>query len=548
MRFSAFIRSVAIRKSWHPQCRSFQSSVHHFDPLRVLFCGSDDFSVASLEALNKERLAKSSADIESIDVVCRPGKPTGAGLKVIRHLPIRETAQQLELPLHEIDTFTGWQPPAGINLIIAVSFGLFVPPRILSGAKYGGLNIHPSMLPDLRGPAPIHWTILLDRKHTGVTLQTLHPQKIDHGTILAQTVSPGIPYSRDATTQDLISFMATKGANLLVKGLRDRVWESTKPIVHSEASILQITDGKGIAHAPKITPEDRHISSWDNMDAATILRKDRALGDLWDSTTYKRWMEELRSKFQPPKSKPILPKRVIFSGGFSEHEIVWVRSVVGPSDESDESNKSNAGTQAPKPSLQTDEDEILIASILDTDPQPGQLIFLPRRQSLPMLLILTSDDKFLHVKSCTIEAGEKDNGIKELWAAHEKMEKLEQNTQWTKEREEDPRITLKYQKLRLKLKEHMLDPSDMAIDSSRGEKRLADLKKEAKSMGYPDKFDEDFKKLNWESSRLWHRLEVRRMGRDPVAWNKEWEEAQRKERLREKALLYDLELPPECFY
>jgi hypothetical protein len=79
------LRFAVTKRQWQFQCRSFQTSLRQLVPLRILFCGSDEFSVASLEALNKERLQKSSADIESIDVVCRPGKPTGTGLKVIRH-------------------------------------------------------------------------------------------------------------------------------------------------------------------------------------------------------------------------------------------------------------------------------------------------------------------------------------------------------------------------------------------------------------------------------------------------------------------------------
>ena len=82
-------------------------------------------------------------------------------------VPIKAVAQELSLPVHERDTFTGWDVsssgvhldiilieyqlpnPQGepINLIIAVSFGLFVPPRILKSAEYGGLNVHPSLLP-----------------------------------------------------------------------------------------------------------------------------------------------------------------------------------------------------------------------------------------------------------------------------------------------------------------------------------------------------------------------------------------------------------------
>ena len=147
------------------------SSVLTHDPLRVLFCGADKFSIPSLEALNNIRLA-SPDKVASIDVVCRPGKLVGRGRKQIRERntiipfsisfheaslscaePIKEVAiDELNLPLHQIDTFTGWSPPQPdgqpINLVVAVSFGLFVPPRILSAAKYGGLNVHPSLLPE----------------------------------------------------------------------------------------------------------------------------------------------------------------------------------------------------------------------------------------------------------------------------------------------------------------------------------------------------------------------------------------------------------------
>ncbi len=84
-------------------------------------------------------------------------------------MPLKHVAFKLELPIHERDTFTGFevrpalslfptparsgrrltsQLPNHINLVIAVSFGLFVPPRILQAAKYGGLNVHPSFLPE----------------------------------------------------------------------------------------------------------------------------------------------------------------------------------------------------------------------------------------------------------------------------------------------------------------------------------------------------------------------------------------------------------------
>ncbi|CCC12397.1 unnamed protein product [Sordaria macrospora k-hell] len=124
------------------------------DPLRILFCGSDVFSCYSLKALHAEHKANPGL-IKSIDVMVRTGKAVGRGYKEIRQVPIQNLAEELSLPIHIRDTFTGWSLPqtAGsdgepINLIVAVSFGLFVPPRILGQAKYGGLNVHPSLLPD----------------------------------------------------------------------------------------------------------------------------------------------------------------------------------------------------------------------------------------------------------------------------------------------------------------------------------------------------------------------------------------------------------------
>ena len=78
------------------------------DPLRILFCGSDELSVASLRTLHREHVERPGS-IASIDVVSRPGKRVGRGLKSIRQLPITTAAEELALPVHLIDTFTGWQ-------------------------------------------------------------------------------------------------------------------------------------------------------------------------------------------------------------------------------------------------------------------------------------------------------------------------------------------------------------------------------------------------------------------------------------------------------
>ncbi|EEH43410.1 methionyl-tRNA formyltransferase [Paracoccidioides brasiliensis Pb18] len=253
------------------------------DPLRILFCGSDSFSIASLNTLYKEHV-NNPETIASIDVVCRPGKRVGRGLKNFREVPIKAAATQLSLPVHEIDTFTGWKPPrpqgADINLIIAVSFGLFVPHRILSTAKYGGLNVHPSLLPDFRGPAPLHHTLLAGETRTGVTLQTLDAKKFDHGIILDQTPPPGfsIPDPDTCDVPRLLNLVSEKGAQMLVEGIRNRVF--VPPL--KGVGWLKPVEGVSLRYAGKITSEDRHIN-WKSWTADEISRCQRVLGLLWNN-------------------------------------------------------------------------------------------------------------------------------------------------------------------------------------------------------------------------------------------------------------------------
>ncbi|KAJ1326362.1 methionyl-tRNA formyltransferase [Microdochium nivale] len=242
------------------------------DPLRVLFCGSDEFSCASLDAIYREH-RRNPDIIQSIDVVVRPGKPTGRGLKVIRQPPLQGLASSLGLSIHERDTFTGWDMPQGINLIIAVSFGLFVPPRLLRAAKYGGINVHPSLLPDLRGPAPLQHTLLLDRRFAGVTLQTLDHQTFDHGLILTQTPAHALLLPKGCTFQQLHDLVAPVGADMLVRGLREGL--HVPPLLDVSPAGAADWD---IRHAPKIRKEQRQITP---SNLSIIVRSQRAIGPMW---------------------------------------------------------------------------------------------------------------------------------------------------------------------------------------------------------------------------------------------------------------------------
>lgn len=135
--------------------------------LRILYCGSDEFSAESLERLYDEHEADPVV-IKSIDVVLKAPQRSGRGRTLLREgtispwrddpsfkvpdrsivVKLKAVANRLALPIHEIPTFTGWTPPQPPDLILAVSFGLKVPPRLLNQSTYGGWNLHPSLLPE----------------------------------------------------------------------------------------------------------------------------------------------------------------------------------------------------------------------------------------------------------------------------------------------------------------------------------------------------------------------------------------------------------------
>ncbi|KAF2086043.1 Formyltransferase, partial [Saccharata proteae CBS 121410] len=186
----SFLRARTLRSTISAlriQCRSLHCTARlaqKHDPLRILYCGSDNFSVTHLRALVEEKERNPSL-IQSIDVVHPPAKRTGRGLKNLTEVPVAELARSFSLPTHSPNGLKDWNSPP-IDLIIAVSIREFVPSKLISQSTYGGINVHPSLLPDLAGAAPIHHALLERDPYTGVTVQTLHPAEFDAGAILAQ--------------------------------------------------------------------------------------------------------------------------------------------------------------------------------------------------------------------------------------------------------------------------------------------------------------------------------------------------------------------------
>ncbi|XP_025754125.1 methionyl-tRNA formyltransferase, mitochondrial isoform X1 [Oreochromis niloticus] len=168
---------------------------------RLLFFGTDHFAVESLKLLTSCR-STSEGIVETLEVVTLAGD-----------VPVKRFAQENHLPLHS------W-PPDDVNgrfdVGVVVSFGCLLPERLIRKFPYGILNVHPSLLPRWRGPAPVFHTILHGDSVTGVSIIQIRPHRFDVGPILNQQLYQ-VP--ENCTADELGGTLATMGAHLLIKTL-----------------------------------------------------------------------------------------------------------------------------------------------------------------------------------------------------------------------------------------------------------------------------------------------------------------------------------------
>ncbi|KOH00832.1 methionyl-tRNA formyltransferase, partial [Saccharomyces eubayanus] len=184
-------------------CRRISSDVSRpAQPLNVLFFGSDTFSNFSLQALNELRQTNGDHVVGKIQVVTRSPKWCGRQKSILKYPPIFDMASKLQLPrpitcdtkqdMLALGKLTSHSRPGSsadggpFNAIIAVSFGKLIPGDLIRAVPLA-LNVHPSLLPRHKGSAPIQRALLEGDLCTGVTVQTLHPDRFDHGAIVAQT-------------------------------------------------------------------------------------------------------------------------------------------------------------------------------------------------------------------------------------------------------------------------------------------------------------------------------------------------------------------------
>jgi len=223
--------------------------------MRIIFFGTPDFAVASLEAL-----VQSKFDV--VAVVTAPDKPAGRGQQ-IQASPVKIYAEKAGLPILQpvklkdpefIDTLKSLH--ADLQIIVAFRM---LPEQVWNMPPLGTFNLHASLLPQYRGAAPIHWAIINGEKETGVTTFFLQ-HEIDTGDLLFQETEVIHP---EDTTGDLYERLMKKGANLVVKTTQAIVDQQIKPQAQKESQDLKIapklTRETGLIHWSKSTEEIHNL-------------------------------------------------------------------------------------------------------------------------------------------------------------------------------------------------------------------------------------------------------------------------------------------------
>ena len=255
--------------------------------MKVIFMGTPDFSVGTLEAL-------AEAGHEVVLAVTQPDKPKGRGGKM-QYTPVKEAALARDIPVYQPKKIR--EPECieelkkyNADIMVVIAFGQILPKEILQMTPYGCINVHASLLPKYRGAAPIQWAVIDGEKVSGVTTMQMN-EGLDTGDMILKTE---IPLDQKETGGSLHDKLAEAGAKLCVetlKCLEDKTatWEPQGESTTAYAKML-----------------DKKMGNIDwGQPAVRIERLVRGLNS-WPSA-YTHWGEKVlkiwKAKAEPQKEK-----------------------------------------------------------------------------------------------------------------------------------------------------------------------------------------------------------------------------------------------------
>jgi len=254
------------------------------DKISILFMGTPEFACS---ALNKLILNE-----KVVGVVTQPDRFAGRG-KVLKSPAVKKLASEKNIPVYQpqrvndLDFITKIKKIKP-DLIVVVAFGGILSPLILSIPIFPPINLHASLLPYYRGPAPIAWAIIKGEKETGVTVQRIKSQ-IDKGEIILQE---RVPIASDDTAGILSDKLSRVGANTLLRAIR---------LIKKGRAQFK-SQRRESSYAPKIRKEHGRIN-W-NKSTKTIHNLIRGLNPYPGAFTF-IFLRETLQKMKIWKTKPV---------------------------------------------------------------------------------------------------------------------------------------------------------------------------------------------------------------------------------------------------
>lgn len=227
--------------------------------MRILFMGTPDFAVPSLQALL-------DAGHEVCGVFTQPDKPKNRGMK-LQPPPVKVLALAHDIPVYQptsvkdgtaLEIIQELKP----DLIVVAAYGRILPNAILEYPAKGCINVHSSLLPKFRGAAPIHWAVVSGETETGVTIMHM-AQELDAGDIIDQIRTPIDP---DESVEAVHDRLAQLGGKILVDVVK-QIGEGTATRTPQDSSKA--------TYAPMLSRELSNID-WD-QPAKAIHDKIRGL-------------------------------------------------------------------------------------------------------------------------------------------------------------------------------------------------------------------------------------------------------------------------------
>src|SRR5437879_10835876 len=228
--------------------------------MRVVFFGTPEVAAPSLEALLGE-------GFDVFAALTQPDKPQGRSRSTAVPPPVKTAAQAEDVPVLQPDrpsdpAFVERLRALAPDVGVVVAYGHILKPELLALPRHGMINLHPSLLPELRGAAPVEWAILNGLEKTGVTIMQMD-EGLDSGPILHQLPHHIEP---EVTGGELSEHLAEMGAQALVETLSLLEQNALKPVPQDHARA---------AYAPKLTRDTARIRWSDPADR--VARTIRAL-------------------------------------------------------------------------------------------------------------------------------------------------------------------------------------------------------------------------------------------------------------------------------